>query len=183
VSEIVLKPVGFVRNSITEGSYPAGKPPDPVAEPDKYALWRERIRQAKQARNSVSELVIDDKLDGILDGIEEFSHLLVLYWADRIPEERRSTLKVHPMGREDFPLLGIFATRSPVRPNPILATIVRLLERKGNVLKVQGIEAINGSPILDIKPQTDDQYDADQRRIPDWIREVHQAFDEVETDE
>jgi len=87
------------------------------------------------------------------------------------------------MGREDFPLLGIFATRSPVRPNPILATIVRLLERKGNVLKVQGIEAINGSPILDIKPQTDDQYDADQRRIPDWIREVHQAFDEVETDE
>ncbi len=183
MSEILLKPVGFVQNAIKEGSQPAGKPPDPEASPEQHALWHERIRQAKKARNSVSELVIDDKLDGILDGIEEFSHLLVLYWADRIPKERRSTLKVHPMGREDFPLLGIFATRSPVRPNPILATTVRLLERKGNILKVQGIEAINGSPILDIKPQTGDQYDNDELKVPDWIREVHEASAEGVFDE
>jgi len=183
MAKIEIKPVGFVRNTIAEGSHPAGKPPDPVASPEKHALWKERIQEAKKARNSVSELVINDDLDGILDGIEEFSHLLVLYWADRIPEERRSTLKVHPMGRDDFPLIGIFATRSPVRPNPILATTVRLLERKGNVLKVQGIEAINGSPIIDIKPQTDDHYDHDERRVPDWICEVHRAFEEEETDE
>ncbi|MFO8009288.1 MAG: tRNA (N6-threonylcarbamoyladenosine(37)-N6)-methyltransferase TrmO [Dehalococcoidia bacterium] len=183
MSEIVLKPVGFVRNSITEGAHPAGRPPAEEDSPEKHALWRERIRQSREARKSISELVIDESLAELLDGVEEFSHLLVLYWANRIPEERRTTLKVHPMGRKDLPLMGIFATRSPVRPNPVLATRVRLLERQGNILKVQGLEAIDGSPIMDIKPQVHDQYEDDERRMPDWMREIHQALDEEETDE
>ena len=115
-----------------------------------------------------SELVIDEDLPGILDGVEEFSHLLVLYWADRIPPEERSRTRVHPRGREDLPLVGIFATRSPVRPNTICATMVRLLERKGNRLTVEGLDALDGSPLVDIKPFEPGSYSGEEVRLPDW---------------
>ena len=122
----------------------------------------------REEGSSQSELVIDEDLPGILDGVEEFSHLLVLYWADRIPPEERSQTRVHPRGREDLPLVGIFATRSPVRPNPICATVVRLLERKGNRLTVEGLDALDGSPLVDIKPFEPGSYSGDEVRLPDW---------------
>ena len=73
---------------------------------------------------TVSEIAIDAGLEGILDGIEEFSHIMVLYWAHLAPVERRSVRKVHPFGNKDFPLVGVFATHSPVRPNPSCAARV-----------------------------------------------------------
>ena len=144
---------------------------------DPSMRWRERVQQAKRDRVSISKLVIDESLDGILDGIQDYSHLLVLYWAHRISDEKRKTVKGRPMGRKDFPMVGVFATRSPVRPNPILATVVRLLEREGNVLKVMGLEAIDGSPILDIKPYFD-MNSAGEMRMPDWMSNIQQALNE-----
>ena len=82
------------------------------------------------------------------------------------------------MGRKDFPLVGIFSTRSPARPNPILVTVVRLLERCGNILKVEGLEAVDGSPILDIKPYIFPGEDASEVKMPAWMREVRQALNE-----
>ena len=126
-------------------------------------------------RNEASEILIDDDLCGILDGIEDFSHLLVLYWGHRIPEEKRDITKCHPKGRQDLPLVGVFSTHSPFRPNPILATVVELLERKGNVLKVKDLDALDGSPVLDIKTFTKSWCPSGQVKVPEWVQELHRG--------
>ena len=138
---------------------------------DEAARERER-----RIRNLISEIIIEDQYEGILDGIEEFSHVLVLYWAHMADKETRNLVKVHPMGRKDFPLLGIFATCSPVRPNPILVTAVQLVERKGNTLMVKGFEAIDGSPVLDIKPYSPYYYFVRNTRIADWMKQIEREF-------
>ena len=76
-----------------------------------------------------------------LDGIEKLTHINVLYWMHRSTENGRGKLKVHPRGNMDRPLTGVFATRSPVRPNPIGLTRVELSKREGNVLFVRGLTA------------------------------------------
>jgi tRNA-Thr(GGU) m(6)t(6)A37 methyltransferase TsaA len=166
---IQLKPVGVVRNQSKDPSW--GSTLGALG-------WRERAARMKKQGESVSELVIDSSLEGILDGIDDFSHIMVLYWAHLIPPERRSITRVHPMGNKDFPLVGVFATGSPVRPNSILTTVVRLLQRQGNILKVTGLDALDGSPILDIKPYFRATSDADEIKVPDWMRDIHQTFAE-----
>ena len=108
----------------------------PLKELSLTAEWRIRVDRAAEERDVVSEIVIEEAFTGILDGIDAFSHVLVLYWAHGVSEEERSMVQAHPMGRKDLPLVGIFATRSPARPNPICATVWKLLERSGNLLRV-----------------------------------------------
>ena len=81
-------------------------------------------------------------------------------------------VKSQVMGREDLPLLGVFSTHSPARPNPIMATVVRLVERKGNVLKVEGLDAIDGTPVIDIKPFTRGYCHDGEIREPEWLRGI-----------
>jgi tRNA-Thr(GGU) m(6)t(6)A37 methyltransferase TsaA len=157
---IQLKPVGIVRSQ-SKGTH-WGSASSKIG-------WRERSDGIKGQQESVSEIIIDKNLEGILDGIEEFSHILVLYWAHLVPAARRSTKKVHPMGNKDFPLVGVFATRSPVRPNSILTSVVRLVERKGNILKVSGLDALDGSPVLDIKSYHPERELKDVK-VPDWMQ-------------
>jgi tRNA-Thr(GGU) m(6)t(6)A37 methyltransferase TsaA len=166
--EILLRPVGVVKNE--------AKQPSLVTESGDLE-WRPKQGQLEW-RTQVSELVIDNSLAGILDGIEDFSHLLVLYWAHLVPPEGRSIIKAHPMGRKELPLVGIFATCSPARPNTICATVVQLLERKGDILKVQGLDAIDGSPIVDIKPYIPSYYHADNIKMADWMEQIHREFAE-----
>jgi tRNA-Thr(GGU) m(6)t(6)A37 methyltransferase TsaA len=122
--------------------------------------------------------VIDDDLEGILDGIEDFSHIMVLYWAHRITHEGRSILKAHPMGRKDFPLVGIFSTCSPARPNLVCLTAVRLLGRKGNVLIVEGLDAVDGTPLVDIKPYVPSYYAVADVKMADWMARIVSEFAE-----
>jgi len=82
-----------------------------------------------------------------LDGVEQFDRLVVLYW---LHQARRQTLRVYPRGQSE--LKGVFASRSPDRPNPIGFSVVRLIEKKGNELRVVGLDAVDGTPVLDIKP-------------------------------
>jgi len=164
--EVLLQPVGVVRSQV--------KQPSLVAESGDLE-WRPEEGR-REWRTRVSELVIDSSLAGILDGIEDFSHLLVLYWAHRVPPEGRSIIKAHPMGRKDLPLVGIFATCSPARPNTILATVVRLLEHKENVLKVEGLDALDGSPIVDIKPYHSSYYARDDVEEADWMLRIEREF-------
>jgi len=168
-TEMRLRPVGVVRNQISE--------PSLVAESGDLE-WRATVEKAEKEQGAISELVIDGHLKGILDGIESFSHLLVLYWAHRVLPEARSLIKAHPIGRKDFPLVGIFSTCSPARPNPICATVVRLVERKANVLKVEGLDAIDGSPLIDIKPYIPSYYHADNVRMADWMLQIEREFAE-----
>ena len=131
---------------------------------------------SRKARESISEIVIHDDLVDLLDGVEDFSHLLVLYWGHQITEESRSMTKVHPMGRQDLPLVGIFATRSPARPNPVLATVVQLVEREGNILRVQGLDAVDGSPVIDLKPDLPYYRARGEVRLADWMRQIHEEL-------
>jgi tRNA-Thr(GGU) m(6)t(6)A37 methyltransferase TsaA len=85
----------------------------------------------------------------------------------QIPEDKRMILKVHPRGRIDMPLLGVFATRTNLRPNPIGLTLVELLKVEGTTLTVRGLDAFDGTPILDIKP-FDSWDNAEKARVPDW---------------
>ena len=164
---IQLKPVGVVRNQYQEASGGSAL---------KALDWRERAASMKAHRQTVSELVINSDLQGILDGIDDFSHLMVLFWAHRVPDEKRSMTRVHPMGSDEFPLVGIFATRSPVRPNSILITVVRLIGRDGNILKVSGLDALDGSPILDIKPYLPEPQDTEDFRMPGWMSKMQEVF-------
>lgn len=86
-----------------------------------------------------------------LEGVEEIEHLWVLYWMHALPEEQRRVLRAHPRGDRSRPVRGVFALHSPVRPNPIGLTRVRLLGREGNRLVVEGLDALPGSPVLDLK--------------------------------
>jgi tRNA-Thr(GGU) m(6)t(6)A37 methyltransferase TsaA len=165
--QMLLRPVGVVRNKVEK--------PSLVADSGDLE-WRAKVAQGREEQNVVSELVIDSDLEGILDGIEDFSHIMVLYWAHHLPPEGRSIIKGHPMGRKDLPLTGIFATCSPARPNPICLTAVRLLERKGNVLKVRGLDAIDGSPLIDIKPYVPSYYAVADAKRADWMMQIEREF-------
>ena len=104
-----------------------------------------------------------------LEGIEGFSRIWVIYWfhGNDTPEKRR-TLKVHPRYNPANPLTGVFATRSPDRPNLLGLSACRLVRRDGNRLEVEGLDAWDGSPLLDIKPYLP-QFDAfPQTTIPTW---------------
>ena len=168
---MTIRPVGYVRSELKTPSLRA-KGEDIELE---KGLQQTAI-EAKAVRSLVSELVISPELDGILDGLEDFSHALVLYWPHLLPPHGRSLIKVHPIGQKEFPLVGIFSTCSPARPNPILVTTVRIIEKKGNTLKVLGLEAIDGSPIIDIKPYTMTYCSAEDVKLSDWMNEIQQAI-------
>jgi tRNA-Thr(GGU) m(6)t(6)A37 methyltransferase TsaA len=140
-AEIVLKSIGVVRT---------------VAVGDEV-----------KDKTRISQIVIHSELAEALEGVDGFSHLIVLFWLHKILDEQRKTLKVHPRGRKDLPLLGIFATRSMLRPNPVGLTLVELVKVEGNVLTVRGLDAFDGTPILDIKPF--DYWDtAKDAKMPRW---------------
>ena len=146
IPDVVIRPIGEVKNNIQE-------PP--------REGWHE----------VVSELVLDDKLEEATEGLEEFSHIMVVFWMHKVPQEGGIPTKVHPRGRQDLPLVGLLATRAPRRPNPIGVSVVRLLERYGRILKVKGLDAIDGTPLIDIKPYLPGNGVGDAR-FPQWVNRL-----------
>jgi tRNA-Thr(GGU) m(6)t(6)A37 methyltransferase TsaA len=166
-----ISPIGEVRNEIKEPILLAGHSDIELQErQDKIREHHEKIER------TVSELVIYPKWENLLEGIEYFSHILVLYWPHLIDPERRNLCKVHPMGRKDLPIQGIFATCSPARPNPVLVSAVPLVERSGNILKVQGLEAVDQSPLIDIKPYVHTYYRVTNPSVPEWMLQIHKEL-------
>lgn len=124
----------------------------------------------------ISEIHIEEPLADGLRGLEAFSDILVVFYMHQSTFTAGSDLIRRPQGREDMPLLGIFAQRAKHRPNPIGITAVKLLEIAGNVLKVQGLDAIDGTPVLDIKPYFpafDCRTDA---VIPTWVNRLMKDY-------
>ena len=105
-----------------------------------------------------------------LKNIEHFSHLIVLYWMNLVPDRLRKAVKLKPIHTE-APVLGVFATRFPARPNPLGLTTVRLIRRSGGVLMVEGLDAEDGTPVLDLKPYIP-VYDKPRGKVklPPWVR-------------
>lgn len=125
-----------------------------------------------------AQVVIDPEWAEALEGIEEFSHIWILFGLHRAAEERRFAAKVHPMGQQDLPLVGALATRTPHRPNPIALTPVQLLRREGNVLTVRGLDAYDGAPILDIKPYLAPGDCIPEATAPDWVHTIQEKLEE-----
>ncbi len=174
--DIVLRPVGIIKNGIQK--------PFLVAGCDGLKMQgdlEDALGKIDETLEEISNIIIDECLAGALDGIEEYSHLIILYWGHKVPEVGRSLTRVHPMGREDIPEKGIFCTCSPARPNPVLMTIVRLKGRKGNVLEVLGLDAVDGSPVIDIKPYVKDFYPQEGVRIPEWMRLLQEEVSSVKS--
>lgn len=140
-TEIALKPIGVVKTTA--------------------------VGDEVKDKTRISQIIVHKEFTEAIEGLDEFSHLFVLFWLHQIPSEQRKILKVHPRGRNDMPLLGIFATRTMLRPNPIGLTLVKLIKAEDNILTVQGLDAFNDTPVLDIKPF--DSWDTTKNiKVPDW---------------
>ncbi len=126
----------------------------------------------RNRRSIVSEVMIDKRYSKALDGIESYSHLFIIFFLHKVPLRETRILRIHPRGRSDIKKVGVFATRSRSHPNKIGLAVVKLLKRNGNSLKVQALDAINGTAILDIKPY--DYIDVQNRiRVPAWWRKLN----------
>lgn len=102
-----------------------------------------------EIRAAESRIVLNYDLIDALHGVEPGQHLLILYFFHL---SEGGPLLQHPRGDESRPRRGVFTLRTPARPNPIGLTEVELIEIDENVMRVRGLDAINGSPVLDIKP-------------------------------
>jgi tRNA (adenine37-N6)-methyltransferase len=104
-----------------------------------------------------------------LKGITDFSHLIILYWIHlRDNENERSTIQVTPRRHANAPEVGVFACRSPTRPNPIGLCVVQLLKITDCVLSVKGLDAMDGSPVIDIKPYLPLIDSVPDAQVPEW---------------
>jgi tRNA-Thr(GGU) m(6)t(6)A37 methyltransferase TsaA len=140
IKDIKIIPIGYVRTDLTE----------------------EQIKGNR--RNVVSKIEILKKFEKCLLGIDDYSHLMVLFWMHETPavEGKRMTLRLW-----NDTIIGVFAIRRRTRPNPIGLAVVELIKRKANVLEVRGLDALDGTPVIDIK-----SYDFQDRpesiRVPKW---------------
>lgn len=151
-NEIVMRPIGFVRASRTE------------AEDD---FWGGSTAAIELVEGADPEC---------LAGIEEFSHAEIIFVFDRVSPERIVVGARHPRNRPDWPRVGIFAQRGKNRPNRIGTTIARVLRVEGTRLFVAELDAIDATPVLDIKPVIREFLPRDAVTQPAWATELMQDY-------
>lgn len=125
--EIVLKPIGFIRSPLTD---------------------RDTAPRQGSEATVEGELIVDGKYGDAFLGLKAGQKIVILYW---MHQADRQILQVHPRHDLTRPKRGVFSTRSPDRPNPISVDTVEILDIKGTVLRVRGIDALDGTPLIDIK--------------------------------
>jgi len=149
---ITLTPIGYVKNSRS------GMKDD---------FWG----------NVTSEIIISDKLpEECLAEIAAFSHLEIIFYFDKTNRNETVDGASHPRGNKEWPIVGIFAQRKKDRPNHLGLTIVKLLSRKGRTITVQGLDADNGTPILDIKPVAKEFLPREEVIQPAWMTELMRNY-------
>lgn len=146
--EIVVRPVAWVRNTRL------------TTEDDTWG-------------GLVSEIVLDPSLPmESLDGLDEFSHAEIIFCFHLVDGSDIVYGARHPRENPDWPKIGIFAQRGRVRPNRLGLTVVRLLRMEGRSLFVEGLDAVDGTPVLDIKPVMAEFLPSGPIRQPDWSHEL-----------
>ena len=110
-----------------------------------------RLTEEKHTKNT-AQIEIYCQFSAGLRNIENADSLWIMFWMHELSEADRKVLQAHPRGDVTKEKRGVFALRSPMRPNPIGLTKVRLVKREGNVLIVEGLDALDKTPVLDIKP-------------------------------
>lgn len=125
----------------------------------------------------VSEIVLDDRFPtDALDGLDEFSHVEVVYVFDQVDEDAVTVGARHPRSRSDWPRVGIFAQRAKSRPNRIGVTTCAIVNVDQRVVTVRGLDAIDGSPVLDVKPYLVEFAPRTPVWQPDWSHELMRDY-------
>jgi tRNA-Thr(GGU) m(6)t(6)A37 methyltransferase TsaA len=149
---IPLHPIGIVKNA------------RPAVEDDHWG-------------GVVSAIELDSALsEDALLGIEDFSHAEIIFYFDRVETGNIETGARHPRGNPNWPKVGIFAQRGKDRPNRLGLTIVKIVKRTGTTLFVEGLDAVDGTPVLDIKPVMKEFLPRDEVRQPDWATELMENY-------
>jgi tRNA-Thr(GGU) m(6)t(6)A37 methyltransferase TsaA len=140
---------------------------------------------------STRKIVLDDNWDAeaarieldagrfgpeALAGLDAFSHVEVLFWMNRVDPARIETGARHPRNNPDWPLVGIFAQRGKNRPNQIGTTICRIRAVEGTVVHVEGLDAVDGTPVVDLKPWVSAFGPRGEVREPTWIGELMRGY-------
>jgi tRNA-Thr(GGU) m(6)t(6)A37 methyltransferase TsaA len=148
---LILEPIGYVESPVTEG--------------------------VDEGWGSVtSRITVNPGLAPGLSGLESFSHVLVVYHMHLANFDAEKHLLRHPQENPGYPLVGIFAQRAKHRPNPIGVTAAEILSVKENVVTVRGLDAVDGTPVLDIKPYFP-QYDSRPcARVPPWVDALMERY-------
>jgi tRNA-Thr(GGU) m(6)t(6)A37 methyltransferase TsaA len=124
----------------------------------------------------VSEIEFEERFgERCLQGLDEFSHVEVVFLFDRAVERDDYTTPVRPRGRADLPEVGVFCDRGPRRPNRLGVTTCRVLSAAGRVLRVAGLDAVVGTPVLDVKPAMR-EFTASDVRQPPWVDRLMSAY-------
>jgi tRNA-Thr(GGU) m(6)t(6)A37 methyltransferase TsaA len=123
-----------------------------------------------------SAIELDPDFSAGLEGIESFSHVLVLFYMDRDPDREPFALRRRPRGRADMPLLGVFAQRGRMRPNPVGITAVEIVRVEPGRLTVRGLDAMDGTPVLDLKPYVPAFDRVEHPRVPEWLGRLMQGY-------
>ena len=145
--DICFRPIGYVRSD-----YPPGRRPP---------AWQ----------GTAARIEIDPRWTTALSGLDGFSHLVVLCYLHLSPQADPPD-RVHPTGDPELPLVGLFGTRSPHRPNPIALSIVPLVTRQENVLHVRDLDMYDGTPVLDLKPYLPHPYAPSEMAYPEWVHRM-----------
>lgn len=148
--EIVMTPIGVVRNE---------------AEERKGVSWGDDI----------SSSVLDEQYAPGLEGLDGFSHAIILFYLDQAKFDREKHLQRRPRNRDDMPLAGIFAQRGKDRPNRIGITSVKIVSVSEGSLVVKGLDAVDGTPVLDIKPYYP-AYDKRDASVPAWVDRLMEQY-------
>ncbi|MFC2064210.1 tRNA (N6-threonylcarbamoyladenosine(37)-N6)-methyltransferase TrmO [Chloroflexota bacterium] len=150
---ITLKPIGFVQNELNKRH---------------KGNWEKTISEIK--------LVEPFTADSLL-GLDSFSHAEILFFFDRVTEDMIQTGSGPPRKNPDWPEVGIFSQRGYTRPNRLGATIVRILAVNGKSVTVKGLDALNGTPVIDIKPLMREFLPPDKDiNQPSWADELMKSY-------
>lgn len=125
----------------------------------------------------VSEIELQGALaTEALQGLEDFSHAEILFYFHQVPDAKIETGARHPRNNPDWPKVGILAQRGKNRPNRLGLTTVKIIRREGASLFVEGLDAIDGTPVLDIKPVMREFQPREEIRQPEWASELMKNY-------
>lgn len=150
MQNIIMQPIGYVKNCI---------------ENKKDVSWGEYV----------SAIMLGEEYYTGLKGLEDFSHVIVIYYLDKAKYEKDKHLQRRPQNREDMLLVGIFSQRGKDRPNTIGMTSVEILSVDEKSITVKGLDAIDGTPVLDIKPYYP-VYDKKDAYVPEWVTRLMEHY-------
>ena len=150
MQNITMCPIGYVQNSV---------------ENKKDISWG----------NDVSTIVLKEEFNNGLTGLEDFSHVIIIYHLDKANYEKDKHLQRRPQNRSDMPLVGIFSQRGKDRPNRIGMTSCQIVAVDEKSLTVKGLDAIDGTPVLDIKPYYP-IYDKKDASVPEWVARLMEHY-------